>query len=131
MKNIFLKLTFVASLLVMMVATGCDGLNNGGRFSASISEVGPEYVDFSVKGGDVIEMAYYVAEVEYSEGEIQPMNVFKKGTELTVKGGDVVRISQNLKENTQYYLYVCARISAEEFSKLYVLPFKTTVYQNL
>lgn len=129
MKNIFLKLTFVASLLVMMVATGCDGLNNGGKFSASISEVGPEYVDFSVKGGDVIEMAYYVAEVEYSEGEIQPMNVFKKGTELTVKGGDVVRISQNLKENTQYYLYVCARISAEEFSKLYVLPFKTTVYQ--
>lgn len=129
MKKFFLKLTFVASFIVLMVTTGCDGLNTGGKFSASISEVGPEYVDLAVKGGEVIEMAYYVAEVEYSEDEIEAGNVFKKGVELTVKGGDVLRISQNLKENTQYYLYVCARISAEEFSKLYILPFKTTVYQ--
>ena len=131
MKNIFLKLTFVASLLVMVVATGCEGFVGlgGGKFSASIKEVGPEYVDFALKGDDVIEMAYYISDVQYSEDEITPMNVFKKGTELTVSGGDVVRVSQGLKENTQYYLYVCARISAEDFSKLYILPFKTTVYE--
>ena len=127
MKNFFLKLTFVASMLAVLV--GCEQLGSkGGGFSVSIKEVGPEYVELDVKGGDVIEMAYIITKVEYTADEIQPKDVFKKGTEITTKGGDVVRISTGVEENTQYYLYVCARKSAEEFTKLFILPFKTTQY---
>ena len=130
MKNFFLKLTFVASILAMFAVTGCDKFGkNGGDFSVSIKEVGPEYVELDIKGGEVIEMAYIITKVEYSAAEVQPKDVFKKGTEITTKGGDVVRLSQNIDQNTQYYLYACARKNAEEFTKLFILPFKTTQYQ--
>ena len=114
---------------MLAVLVGCEQLGSkGGGFSVSIKEVGPEYVELDVKGGDVIEMAYIITKVEYTADEIQPKDVFKKGTEITTKGGDVVRISTGVEENTQYYLYVCARKSAEEFTKLFILPFKTTQY---
>ena len=129
MKNFFLKLTSVALFLAMIVTTGCDGLGKkNGKFSVSIREVGPEYVELDIDGGELIEMAYMITKVEYSSNEIQPKDVFKKGTELTTSGGDVVRLSLGINENTQYYLYACARKNAEEFTKLIILPFKTTQY---
>ena len=84
MKNFFLKLTFVASFMAMIVATGCEQLGlNGGGFSVSVKEVGPEYVELNIKGDDVIEMAYIMTKVEYTADEVQPKDVFKKGTEVT------------------------------------------------
>ncbi|MBR5499055.1 MAG: hypothetical protein IKV75_02700 [Bacteroidales bacterium] len=129
MKNFFLKLTSVALFLAMVVATGCDGLGKrNGKFSVSIRDVGPEYVELSIDGGELIEMAYIITKVEYTADEILPGDVFKKGTEIATKGGDVVRLSLGIEQNTQYYLYVCARKSAEEFTKLFILPFKTGQY---
>ena len=130
MKKIFVKLTFVASLLVMIMTTGCDQFGfKSGKFSVSVKEVGPEYVELNIQGSELIEMAYIITKVEYTADEIQPKDVFKKGTEITTKGGDVLRLSKGIEQNTQYYLYVAARKNAEEFSKLFILPFKTTQYQ--
>lgn len=130
MKNFFKKLSVVAAVLLMTVTTGCDQLGkNRGKFAISIKEVGPEYVELDIKGGDVIEMAYIITKVEYSADEIAPQDVFKKGTEVTVKGGDVLRLSVGINENTQYYLYACARdLATNTFTKLFILPFKTTQY---
>ena len=129
MKNFFLKIAFAASLLAMFVMTGCDGGLKGGKFSVSVKSVGPEYVEVAVKGGEIMEMAYVISKAKYSKNEITAMDVFKKGTEIGVSGGDVVRFSIGIEENTQYYFYACARKNAEEFTKLYVLPFKTTHYE--
>lgn len=128
MKNFFLRIAFAASMLAMFVMTGCDGGLKGGRFSVSVKNVGPEYVEIAVKGGEIIDMAYVISKAKYSSSEISASDVFKKGTEIGVSGGDVVRLSIGIEENSQYYLYACARKNAEEFTKLYVLPFKTKQY---
>ena len=126
MKKIFTKLTFVTMLFTMVVMTGCDLANQNKGFSISVQEVGPEYVDVLVQGGEVIRMAYIVDTKEQLMNS--PHQLFKKGTEVTVAGGDVLRISEGLQENTQHYLYAVAALSDTEFSEIITLPFKTTEY---
>ena len=126
MKNFFLKLTFVASLVAMLTLTACDGNKNKG-FNLSVKNVGPEFVEVTVSGGDVVRMAYMVDKREMRMEN--PQQLFKKGTEVTVKGGETIRISLGLEEETQYYLYACAALSETEFSQIITLPFKTTQYQ--
>ena len=45
-----------------------------------------------------------------------------------VAPNSVIRINRGLKENTQYYIYVVAKLDMFNFSKIYTLPFKTTEY---
>lgn len=125
MKKILSKLTVFVLAAVMVAASGCDGKRHKG-FSVSVKEVGPEYVEINVNGGDVIRMAYIVDDKEQLMNN--PQQLFKKGTEVTVKGGEVIRISLGLKEKTQYYLYACAALNETEFSEIITLPFTTTEY---
>ena len=125
MKNFFLKLTFVASMFAMLVMTACNPQNNK-SFDLSVKEVGPEYVEVLVQGGDVIRMAYIVDTKQQLMNS--PHQLFKKGTEVTVSGGDVLRISTGIKENTQHYLYAVAALNETEFSEIITLPFATTEY---
>lgn len=125
MKNFFLKLTFVASVFAMMVVTGCE-LQNNKSFALSVKEVGPEYVEVLVQGGDAIRMAYIIDTKEQLMNS--PHQLFKKGTEVTVAGGDVLRISSGIEENTTHYLYAVAALSDTEFSEIITLPFTTTEY---
>ena len=125
MKNFFLKLTFVASMFAMMVVTGCE-LQNNKSFALSVKEVGPEYVEVLVQGGDAIRMAYIIDTKEQLMNSAR--QIFKKGTEVTVAGGDVLRISSGIEENTTHYLYAVAALSDTEFSEIITLPFTTTEY---
>lgn len=125
MKNFFLKLTFAASMLAMFVLTACEPQNNK-SFGLSVKEVGPEYVEVLVQGGDVIRMAYIVDTKQQLMNS--PHQLFKKGTEVTVAGGDVLRITAGVKENTQHYLYAVAALNETEFSEIITLPFATTEY---
>ena len=125
MKKILSKLTVFVLAAVMVAVSGCDGKRHKG-FSVSVKEVGPEYVEINVNGGDVIRMAYIVDDKEQLMNN--PQQLFKKGTEVTVKGGEVIRISLGLKEKTQYYLYACAALNETEFSEIITLPFTTTEY---
>lgn len=125
MKKILSKLTVFVLAAFMVAVSGCDGKRHKG-FSVSVKEVGPEYVEINVNGGDVIRMAYIVDDKEQLMNN--PQQLFKKGTEVTVKGGEVIRISLGLKEKTQYYLYACAALNETEFSEIITLPFTTTEY---
>lgn len=126
MKNLLSKIALVALSAAVFLFAGCDEMKNKG-FSLSVKDVGPEYVELNVQGGDVIRMAYMIDEREMRVEN--PQQIFKKGTEVTVKGGEVLRISLGLEENTQYYLYACAALSDTEFSEIITLPFKTTNYE--
>lgn len=126
MKKILKKLTFVTMFLTMVVMTGCELNNQNGDFSLSVKEVGPEYVEILVQGGDVIRMAYLVDTKEQLMNS--PHQLFKQGTEVTVAGGDVLRITDGVMENTQHYLYAVAALSDTEFSDIITIPFTTTEY---
>ena len=126
MKKFFFRLAFVASLLAMVTLTGCDETKKNKGFSLSVKEAGPEYVEVLVQGGELIRMAYMVDEREMRMEN--PQQIFKKGTELNIAGGQTFRVSLGLKENTQYYLYACAALTETEFSEIITLPFTTTNY---
>ena len=125
MKNFFLKLTFVASMFAMFALTSCE-LQNNKSFGLSVKEVGPEYVEVLVRGGDVVRMAYMIDTKQQLMNS--PHQLFKNGTEVTVPGGEVLRISAGIKENTTHYLYAVAALSDTEFSEIITLPFTTTEY---
>ena len=96
-------------------------------FSVKVAGVGPEYVEINVTAPNPVQIAYIVDTKEQLMNS--PRQIFKKGTEVTVKGGDVLRLSVGINENTQYYLYACARdLATNTFTKLFILPFKTTQY---
>ena len=97
------------------------------EFSVEVKEVGPEYVDIKVTASASMDMAYIV----YTEEKIvgNPALIFATGESLTVNPDDVVRVTSGLTENTQFYLYVVAKLDAENYSDITVLPFKTTEYE--
>lgn len=126
MKNLFSRIALVVLSATLLVSTGCNRDKHKG-FNVSVKEVGPEWVEVNVNGGDVIRMAYMVDEREMRVEN--PQQIFKKGTEVTVKGGESIRISLGLKEKTQYYLYACAALNEVDFSEIITVPFTTTEYE--
>ena len=95
-------------------------------FSASIKEVGPEYVQVQVKAPAAVQVAYIL---DTKEKLVEnPVMIFAQGETMTVKPDDVIRISSGLKENTQFYLYIVAKLDAQNYSQIVTLPFKTTEY---
>lgn len=125
MKNFTSKIALVLLSVAFFLFAGCDKVGHK-SFSITVHEVGPEYVELMVQGGDVIRMAYMMDTKEKLVKN--PQEVFRKGTEITVRGGEVLRISRGLEENTQYYLYACAALNEMDFSEIITLPFKTNEY---
>ena len=125
MRKIFFRLPLMALLAVMCsMFTGCD-LDNG-KFSVSVKEVGASYVDLQFKGPEAVEVAYLIDTKEQLMNN--PSVIFNTGTEMTVSGGDVVRVTTGIDENTQYYLYLVAKLDAQNYSEIYTLPFHTTEF---
>ena len=130
MKKILSKLTVFILAAVALLSVSCDkeGLLTVGdkKFSLTLMEVGPEYAEILVKGPEEMRMAYMVDKREMRVEN--PQQLFKKGTEVTIKSGEVIRVSLGLEENTKYYMYACAALNEREFSKIVTLPFETTQY---
>ena len=130
MKKILSKLTVFILAAVALLSVSCDkeGLLTVGdkKFSLTLMEVGPEYAEILVKGPEEMRMAYMVDKREMRLEN--PQQLFKKGTEVTVKSGEIIRVSLGLAENTKYYMYACAALNKKEFSKIVTLPFETTQY---
>lgn len=104
--------------------TGCDlfGGKNG-KFSVSVKEVGSSYVDLEFTGPEAIEVAYILETKEQLMNN--PSVIFKSGVEMTVSGGDVVRITSDIDADKQYYIYIVAKLDAQNYSDIYTLSFKT------
>lgn len=127
MKKFFSKMPLICLLaMVCGVFAGCDPSNSEGGFSVSIQEAGPEYVHVQVSSQGPVEVAYLLDKKEMRVEN--PVMMFKDGVSLTVKPDDVIRISDGLVEDTQYYLYVVAKLDEINYSEIFTLPFKTTVY---
>ena len=128
MKKIFSKLPLMALLAVMCgMFTGCDLFNkDNGKFSVSIKEVGASYVDLEFKGPEAVEIAFVLDTKEQLMNN--PSVIFNSGTETIVNGGDVLRITSGIDADTQYYLYLVAKLDAQNYSEIFTLPFRTTEF---
>lgn len=129
MKKFLYRLPLIC-LLVMVcgIFSSCDPTTQGnGSFQVSIKEVGPGYVDVEVKAPAPVELAYMVSKKEQLMNN--PAVMFVSGTTLKVQAEDTFRVTKDLEENTQYYLYVVAALDAQNYSEIFTLPFKTTKYE--
>ena len=126
MKKFLSKLPVICLLAVVCgVFFGCEPKNSD-KFNALVKEIGPGYVDIEIKSPAAVDIAYIVSEKEQLMNN--PAVLFTSGTTMTVQPDEVIRISRNLDENTQYYLYLVAALDAENYSEIFTLPFKTTEY---
>lgn len=124
MKNFFTKLPLMCLMAVFCgMLVSCDETKNG-KFSVSVQEVGSSYVDLVFTGPEAVEIAYVLDTKEQIMNN--PSVIFKSGEELTVSGGDVVRITNGITENTKYYIYLVAKIDAQNYSDIYTLSFETS-----
>lgn len=125
MRKILSRLPLIAVLAVMCgMLAGCD--LDKGNFSVSVKEAGASYVDLEFKGPEAVEVAYLIDTKEQLMNN--PSVIFNTGTEMTVSGGDVVRITTGIDENTQYYLYLVAKLDAQNYSDIFTLPFHTAEF---
>ena len=127
MKKFYSKMSLLGLLVLFCgMFSGCNPKEDVSSFSVSVKEVGPEYVKVAVKAPSAVELAYILDTKEKRVDN--PVMIFASGESLTVKPEDEVRISKGLKEETQYYLYVVAKLDAKNYSDIFTLPFKTTSY---
>lgn len=96
-----------------------------GDFSLSVKSTGPDYVELSVTAPKAVEVAYLIQETsqKYTADVI-----FRRGKVVTVKPGDVVKLGEDLVENTSYHLFAAARLDDVTFSDVVDVPFTTGSY---
>ena len=124
MKKFFSKLPLLCVLAVLCgMISSCD--LTGGKFSVSIKEVGSSYVDLEFTGPAGVEVLYLL---DTKEQKMSTAILSKKGNEMIVNGGDVVRITDGIDENTQYYIYLVEKKHDVTNDDIFTLPFKTSSF---
>ena len=95
-------------------------------FSVKVAGVGPEYVEINVTAPNPVQIAYIVDTKEQLMNN--PAVMFTKGEVITVRPNDTFRVSGGLHEKTKYWLYLVAKLDAQNYSEIYTIPFTTTEY---
>jgi len=128
MKNLFLKLTFVGLVGVFCgLFTGCvETMSGTGDFSLTVKEVGADYVDIFVTAPNSLEVAYVVSDEPVLS---TPAVLFVTGTVITVKPGELVRITEGIVQDTEYQLYAAAKLDEKNYSEVVKLSFTTKKYE--
>lgn len=129
MKKIFSHLPFFAVMaMVFGMFTACKP-SSSDSFSVKVKEVGPEYVEISVTAPSALELAYLVDTKEVLMNNPHELFNNPKSEELIVTPNSVIRVNKGLKEDTQYYIYIVAKLDAYNFSQIFTLSFHTTEYK--
>lgn len=127
MKKIFNKLTVVVIAIVSMAfVTGCNEPGFG-DFSLSVKECGPDYVDLYLTAPQTIEFAYELSTKPLKA--VNPSVLFATGTVLAGSPGEVIKLQDGVVQDTKYYLYAVAKLSATQFSSVVELEFTTKKYE--
>ncbi len=95
-------------------------------FKLDVKSVEADYVEIAVTSSAEYEIAYAL---DTEEQLYTAAVLFKAGTIATVKNGDVIRIDENIDQNTAYHFYAVARLDDKNFSEIIDLEFTTKSYQ--
>ena len=124
MKKFFSKLPLLCLLAVLCgMLLGCDPTKSG-KFSVSVKEVGSSYVDLEFTGPEVIDIIYILSTKNQIMNNV---TLIAEGDETTVAGGDVLRLTSGITEDTQYYIYLATAL--DDYTEIYKLEFKTSTFE--
>lgn len=127
MKNLFNKIILaVASVAFLGLLTGCNPeIKNA--FSISVSSVGADWVEISVDTPSSVEVAYIVQDEPLEAEAMDEFLIFISSQKETVSSSKLWRI-EGLQSDRHYYLYVVAKMDADNFSKIVTAQFDTRQY---
>ena len=119
-------------MLAMGILTGCPDPDDitpdkTGSVKITFKETGPGYVDLNVEASAEFEAAYSIGTSKRSISS--PSILFASGKKVTLIPDQTLRISADIQETTTYYIYIAARLSAEEYSEIFEIEFTTPDYE--
>lgn len=129
----FLKTFPLIAAIALTIGTlvGCEELEkieDQLNFEASFKEAGPGYVDLNIKASAAFEVAYDIR--TEPRNLTNPSILFASGTKIKITPDmETLRISADIQESTEYYVYMAAKLSAEAFSDIYEFTFKTGEFE--
>ena len=95
-------------------------------FALELKSVGSDFVEFAVEAAKEVEIAYDVVE---KPTLFSPAVLYRTGEKATVKNGSVLKLTENIVQNTSYIIYAVAKLDEENFSDIVEVEFKTSEYQ--
>ena len=123
MKNLLFKSFLFCLLSAVMMGCVEKPVEPKDEFGVELKTVEADYVEVEISAPSELEIAYTVATEPQA---LSPAVLFVTGTTLKVTPGQVLKITDGIVQSTTYYLYVAAKLDAQNFSEIFTLPFKTT-----
>lgn len=132
MRRIISKFPVIAVIaLTLGILSGCEEPISGEKgdlaFSVELKEFGPGYVDLMVSASQQFEAAYSVGTSK--RNITNPSILFASGKKVTVVPNETLRLSADIQENTEYFVYVAAKLNSETYSDIYEFNFTTGEFE--
>lgn len=127
MRNKLFSFRAVCIVLIAAVCgifTSCDQPE---KFSVSFKSASAGYVVVDATVGTPTEIAYLCQEKALPVED--PALINMSGKKVTFSKSGEQQLLADLKENTEYHLYIVARLSATEFSQVYSFTFTTGAFE--
>ena len=124
------KLFSFRSIGIAMIAIVCGiftGCNPMEQFSVSFKSANAGYVVVDATVASPTEVVYVCQENALATEDPAMINMI--GTKATFSASGEHKLLVDLKENTEYHLYIVARLSATEFSQVYSFTFTTGAFE--
>ena len=132
MKNRIHTLYLTVVLAVSCILAGCDpnpnDVEGNGTFSIELKEAGPGYVDLNVSVTSPMEIAYSIGTSKRNISN--PSILFASGKKATVNPDETFRILADIQGETEYFLYVAAKLNADTFSEIFEINFTTPEFAS-
>jgi hypothetical protein len=127
MKSSLIKTTLIALLVAVSgLFSACTEPETLAQFDVTFKEAGPGSITLIATVPGATQVAY-MCETTPRRME-NPSIIFMSGTKTTFAASGEQQIMADIKANTKYYLYLVARLSASEFSKIYTFEFETNEF---
>ena len=124
----------IIAILALLLGTiaGCEDPKaqtggNEGKFSVSFKEAGPGYVVLNITASTELDAAYSIGTAKRNISN--PSILFASGKKVKVGAEETLRISADIQETTEYYLYIAAKLSADKYSEIFEINFTTEDFE--
>ena len=128
--RVFRFIAAVAAAIICFVS--CDETEGGGEtlatFGVELKEAGPGYVDLNVNVSAPLEVAYSIGTSKRNISN--PTILFASGKKATVNPEETFRVYADIQGETEYFLYIAAKLNADAFSEIFEINFTTPEFTS-
>ena len=101
MKNLLTRCFLIGLVAVFCgLVSGCEEPKK--PFDLTVSSFGPDYIEVKVTAATPVEMSYVVTTT--NQNMSNPAVLYATGTKLNVTDGQVVRITEEIVQDTEYFM---------------------------